>query len=97
MIWIQPEFMPDSTRLSSLNESSPFSCSHRSPDSGSNAIPNELRMPYSACRIEPSSPGCSVTTWKPIAFSHWIAAGASPVAEVGEHRGHAPLLGVRMG
>ena len=32
MIWTQPEFMPGSTRLISLNESSPFSCSHRSPD-----------------------------------------------------------------
>ena len=45
MIWTQPEFMPGRTRLSSLNESSPFSCSHRSPDFGSNAMPKLLRMP----------------------------------------------------
>ena len=29
MIWTQPELNPGSTRFSSLNESSPFSCSHR--------------------------------------------------------------------
>jgi hypothetical protein len=58
MICTQPEFMPDSTRLSSLNESSPFSCSHRSPDTGSNAKPNELRTPYanSFWTFAPTSP-----------------------------------------
>ena len=32
MICTQPELKPASTRLSSLNESSPFSCSHKKPD-----------------------------------------------------------------
>ena len=46
MTWTQPELKPGSTRLISLKQSSPFSCSHRSPLNGSNAMPNELRMPY---------------------------------------------------
>ena len=46
MICTQPEFIPFSTRLSSLKLSSPFSCSHRLPERGSTAMPNELRMPY---------------------------------------------------
>ena len=48
MICTQPEFIPGSTRLSSLNESSPFSCSHNRPDFGSKAMPKLLRMPYAA-------------------------------------------------
>ena len=46
MTCTQPELKPGSTRLISLKLSSPFSCSHRSPENGSNAMPNELRMPY---------------------------------------------------
>ncbi len=45
MIWIQPPFMPGSTRFSSSNASSPFSWSQRLPETGSNAIPKLLRMP----------------------------------------------------
>ena len=45
MIWIQPELKPGSTRLSSLKQSSPFSCSHSAPDTGSNAMPKLLRRP----------------------------------------------------
>ena len=45
MIWVQPELKPGSTRLISENESSPFSCSHRSPDFGSKAMPKQLRSP----------------------------------------------------
>jgi hypothetical protein len=39
MICTQPEFMPGSTRFSSLKLSSPFSFSHRSPESGSKFSP----------------------------------------------------------
>ncbi len=46
MTWTQPELKPSSTRLISLKESSPFSCSHRSPLNGSNAMPKPLRRPY---------------------------------------------------
>ena len=45
MNWTQPPLKPGSTRLISLKQSSPFSCSHRSPETGSNAIPKLLRMP----------------------------------------------------
>ena len=45
MICTQPELNPGCTRFSSLNASSPFSCSQSWPDLGSNAIPNPLRMP----------------------------------------------------
>ena len=40
-----PELKPGSTRFSSLNVSSPFSCSHNTPDTGSNAIPKLFRRP----------------------------------------------------
>ena len=45
MIWIQPPFIPGSTRFSSSNASSPFSSAHRFPATGSKAIPKLLRMP----------------------------------------------------
>ena len=45
MICTQPELNPGSARLSSVKLSSPFSCSHRSPETGSNAIPKLLRSP----------------------------------------------------
>ena len=41
----QPRFAPGSTRLISVNESSPFCSSHNAPDTGSNAKPNEFRIP----------------------------------------------------
>ena len=44
MSWTQPPFIPRSTRLISSNVSSPFSCSHRSPLTGSNAMPKLLRI-----------------------------------------------------
>ena len=46
MTCTQPELKPGSVRLISLKESSPFSCSHRSPLNGSNAMPKPLRRPY---------------------------------------------------
>jgi hypothetical protein len=45
MIWIQPPFMPRSTRFSSSNVSSAFCWSQRLPETGSTAIPNVLRSP----------------------------------------------------
>ena len=45
MIWIQPELNPASAILISLKLSSPFSCSHSFPETGSNAIPKLLRIP----------------------------------------------------
>ena len=58
MIWTQPPFMPGSTRLSSLKLSSPFSCSHRSPETGSKAMPKLLRRPYAKIfwMFAPTSP-----------------------------------------
>jgi hypothetical protein len=45
MICTQPELNPGSARLSSVKLSSPFSCSHRSPETGSNAIPKLIAPP----------------------------------------------------
>ena len=45
MIWIQPPFIPGSTRLSSLKASSPFSCSQSAAGLGSKAMPKLLRWP----------------------------------------------------
>ena len=45
MICVHPELKPGSTRFSSQNESSPFSCSHSTPDFGSKAMPKLLRRP----------------------------------------------------
>ncbi len=45
MTCVQPELKPDSAMLTSLKESSPFSCSHSLPLNGSNAMPNPLRRP----------------------------------------------------
>lgn len=45
MIWTQPPFIPGLTRLNSVKESSPFCSSQRSPEMGSKAMPNVLRIP----------------------------------------------------
>ena len=45
MTWVQPELKPGWTRLISEKESSPFSCSQRSPLNGSTAMPKPLRRP----------------------------------------------------
>src|SRR4030095_5332047 len=41
-VWIQPLFMPGVTRFSSSNESSPFTCSQRSPVLGSKSNPEAV-------------------------------------------------------
>ena len=43
---VQPLLKPGATRLISSMRVGPFSLSQRSPLSGSNARPSELRMPY---------------------------------------------------
>src|SRR4051812_22412550 len=43
--WTQPELEPGVTRLISSKASSPCSAVQRSPEIGSNAMPNPLRMP----------------------------------------------------
>ena len=45
IICTQPEFNPASTRSISSNVSSPFIWIQSAPEIGSNAMPNELRMP----------------------------------------------------
>ena len=75
MIWTQPEFMPGATRLSSLNESSPFSCCHSRPDFGSKAMPKLLRMPYEKIfwTFSPTSPPIVRPTRQ-----NGLSRGASP-------------------
>jgi hypothetical protein len=45
MTCIQPPFMPGRTRSSSLQLTSPFCSSHRSPDTGAKSMPKLLRRP----------------------------------------------------